>query len=362
MVEQREIGRAVGAAPGPTVIVVAGIHGNEPAGVHGARRFFARLGSVSRGEVVALAGNLGGIRAGVRYQARDLNRVWTPGRLGELRASGPRDAEDREQLELAAAIDEARARARGPVYMLDIHTTSAAGIPFMLFGDTPRQQRFVGAFPIPAILGLEDQLDGVLSAYWSTRGCITAAVEGGKHDDPATVDSVEAVLWLALAFTGLIDSGRAEVASAAALLDERRGGLPLLLEVLSRHAIAAGDGFCMEPGFRNIDRAGKGRLLARDRGGEIRAPRDGLIIMPLYQGLGGDGFFWGREVGRLRLAVASALRRLGLARLLGLLPGVARTGSRGFVSSARWAGLFRLLGYRRLRESGGKLTVERDVS
>ncbi len=40
----------------------------------------------------------------------------------------------------------------------------------------------------------------------------------------------------------------------------------------------------MEPGFRNIDRARKGQLLARDRSGEIRAPADGMVILPLYQG------------------------------------------------------------------------------
>jgi succinylglutamate desuccinylase len=39
-----------------------------------------------------------------------------------------------------------------------------------------------------------------------------------------------------------------------------------------------------------------GTLLARDDGGEIRAPFDGLLLMPLYQAQGSDGFFLGREV------------------------------------------------------------------
>ena len=69
--------------------------------------------------------------------------------------------------------------ARGQGHLVDLHTTSAAGIPFVLFGDTLAQRRFVSVFPIPNMIGLEEQVDGVLSSYWSRHGCITFAVEGG---------------------------------------------------------------------------------------------------------------------------------------------------------------------------------------
>lgn len=357
---QRELGRCAGSAPGPTVIAVAGIHGNEPAGVHAALRLFPKLDGV-RGEVVVLAGNLGGLRDGVRYRAKDLNRVWSEAHLAALRSGAAQDEEDREQLELFAAIEAARARARGAVYLIDLHTTSAAGIPFMLFGDTRAQRRFVSGFPIPAILGLEEQLDGVLSSYWARRGLITAAVEGGQHDDPATIDSLEAVLWVAIAQAGAVARARDEVRAAALLLDQKRSGLPRLLEVLSRRAITGDEQFRMEPGFRNIDYARRGQLLARDRDGEIRAPHDGLVIMPLYQGLGGDGFFWGRQVGPLRRLAAAILQPLRLARLLALLPGIATRGAGRYAVADRWVSLFRLLGYRRLRRTGEELTVEREA-
>ena len=303
--ERREVGRLVGAAAGPTLVAIGGVHGNEPAGLEAARRVLARLaltGSTSialRGELLVLAGNLAALNLGVRYQHKDLNRLWSDARAGELAAlpEAALDAEDREHRALLADIGAAAERARGVVHVADLHTTSAPGIPFVLFGDTPAQRRLVGAFPIPLILGLEEQVGGVLSAYWTRRGCVTFAVEGGQHDDPATVDSLEAVLWLTLAQAGLVDAAVPEVARAAALLDERRAGLPRVLEVLSRRAISPEDGFRMEPGFRNIDHAREGQLLARDRRGEIRAPHDGLVIMPLYQGLGGDGYFWGRALG-----------------------------------------------------------------
>src|SRR5690606_36651941 len=108
------------------------------------------------------------------------------------------DAEDREQHELAARVEDAMRRARGDVCLVDLHTTSAAGLPFVLFGDTLRQRRFGFSFPLPVILGLEEQLDGVLSAYFTERGCISIGIEGGQHDDPASIDNLEACLWVAL--------------------------------------------------------------------------------------------------------------------------------------------------------------------
>ena len=102
-----------------------------------------------------------------------------------------------------------------------------------------------------------------------------------------------------------------EVTAARELLRQRRGDLPPYLEVVSRHAITEEDAFRMEPGFKNLNVASEGQLLARDARGEIRAPADGVVILPLYQGLGSDGFFWGRAVSGARLRTGEMLRLLG---------------------------------------------------
>lgn len=374
--EGREIGRVVGDAPGPTVIAVAGMHGNECAGVTAARRAlatFARRRGAMRGELVAFAGNLGAMRLGVRYRERDLNRVWTAERIADLearqRAGAVLDAEDHEQFELLGAIRSAIARARGPVYLIDLHTTSAHGFPFVLFGDTLRQRKFASGIPLSLLLGLEEQLEGVLSSYWTTQGCITCGVEGGQHDDAGSIDNLEAVIVLGADSAGLLGSERiAEATAAYALLDRRRADLPRVIEVVSRHAITAEDAFVMEPGFANIARARMGQLLARTRHGEVRAPKDGMVILPLYQGQGADGFFWGRAMSPARLRVSEALRRVQVDRFLHLLPGIQRHEERPsrLLVDHRAAQLYRvelfqLLGYRRLREQGSTLTLERQV-
>lgn len=372
----REIGRVRGERAGPTLIVVGSLHGNEPGGVRACARIVASLRERAlpiAGELVMLAGNVGALREGRRYRVKDLNRQWREEQVSALRAQDASrdDAEDREQRELLAAIDDAISGARGPVFLVDLHTTSAAGYPFVLFGDTIPQRDFAIALPLPILLGLEEQVDGVLSEHMTRRGLVTLAVEGGQHDDPASIDHLAAVVWIALSSAGLLaPPDNPHLQAALARLDRARGAVPRVLEVLSRHAIGEGETFRMEPGFANLAPVSEGRTLAtHTRGGmteTVRAPHDGWVMLPLYQGQGSDGFFWGRAVSERRLRASRLLRDLRLDRLLRALPGVSRDrGDRDRLRVdtrvARFYPLevFHLFGFRRIRDDGRVLVVER---
>jgi len=50
----------------------------------------------------------------------------------------------------------------------------------------------------------------------------------------------------------------------------------------------------MNPGFANFDPIRRGRVLAGKASGPVAAPFSGVLLMPLYQKLGEDGFFIGR--------------------------------------------------------------------
>ncbi len=292
----RHVGRSAGDA-GPTLIVVGGIHGNEPAGVIAARTVLQRVPrDAVRGEVVAFAGNVRALEMRRRYLTHDLNRLWAPERVATARGLGPFASDEHAELaELADEIDLVLARARGPVYAIDLHTTSAAGIPFAVVGASDGHRDFARQLPLPGIVGLEEQLDGVLTRYLSDLGCLTIAIEGGQSDSPATAANLEAVITLALAASGVVPA-MPGMDEAHALLERARGDLPPMIEVVSRQAITPDDGFRMEPGFANIQRTAGGTLLARDVRREIRAPFDGLVLLPLYQAQGSDGFFYGRAL------------------------------------------------------------------
>jgi succinylglutamate desuccinylase len=282
----------VGAAAGPTLVAVGGVHGNEPAGVRACQAVLARAADLPlAGELVALAGNLGALRLGRRYLARDLNRLWSARALND--AAAPDDAEARERAELRAQLDAAVARARGPVFFIDLHTTSAPGIPFLLGGASEQHRAFAQSFPLPGLFGFEPHLEGVLTDYLTARGCTTLACEGGQHESAEAAAHLEAFLWVALAAAGLCAPAVLPGHDAArAHLERARAGLPQTIEVIARQP--ATEGFVMEPGFANIAPVAAGQLLARDRRGPIHAASDGLVLMPLYQPLGSDGFFFGR--------------------------------------------------------------------
>ncbi len=163
-------------------------------------------------------------------------------------------------------------------------------------GPTAAHRAFAHGFPIPSIVGLEELLEGVLTRYLGDYGVLTLAVEGG-HAGTADAVANLAVITIALAVTGVVAPEQvAGLAEARARLEVVRGALPQTIEVVIRHEVQPDHAFQMEPGFANIHATAGGTLLAQDRSGEIRAPFDGLVLLPLYQSEGSDGFFYGRAV------------------------------------------------------------------
>ena len=67
--------------------------------------------------------------------------------------------------------------------------------------------------------------------------------------------------------------------------------LPEIVEVIFKFHIEANHKWQMKPGFKNFQKIKKGQILAKNKWGTIESPKDGYILMPLYQTQGEDGFF-----------------------------------------------------------------------
>jgi len=366
------IGSVRGFLPGPTLLILGGIHGNEPAGVLAALRVLPRIQERSadlRGEVVLLRGNTRALERKVRFIDADLNRQWTADnvRIRESENGGrPEVSELVEQSELLVALREVVNRARDNVYFLDLHTTSAPGKPFATVGDTLRNRTFALRFPVTIVLGLEEQINGTLLEYLNNLGAITMGFEAGQHQAVTSVDHHEAVIWNAIFTTGnFLRADLPELDHCRPLL-ERAGGGTRVVEVRHRQAIRPEDGFQMEPGFNNFQPVRRGQVLAKDRRGKITARESGLILLPLYQKLGDDGFFLGREVKQFWLGLSAMLRKLKVGHYIYLLPGVRRHPfTKDFlIINTRIARIlplqiFHLLGFRRRRWIDKHLVVSR---
>lgn len=308
------IGWVKGEREGPLLLCVGGLHGNEPAGVAALDELVAEIGARShlvRGDFVAVAGNLQALAAGRRFMSYDLNRAWTASRIGEARgrtrsANGrPAAPEDVELVRILSVLDEVASRRRGPVWFLDLHTTSGGGGAFTTSADEPRHKRFAMSIPAPLVLGLNEHLEGTLTAYLDSLGYTSAVFECGQHEEAESRVRAASAVWLAIRAAGLLsDRDAPEARSGHRRLERAYRHLPRILSMRYRHPVHGEDRYVTRPGFRNFQRVHAGDVIGDDRRGEVMAPRSGRLLMPLYQELGEDGFFVVRDV----VAARSAMR------------------------------------------------------
>lgn len=135
-------------------------------------------------------------------------------------------------------------------------------------------------------------MSGTTLNYFADMQFTGFAFEAGQHQDPITTDRMEAAIWFTmerLKQIDRIDEPRRD--SFLKLLRSESEGLPKEVRLQYRHAIEASDEFTMKPGYTNFQKISLGEVLAQDRNGDVQANQNGLILMPLYQKKGEDGFF-----------------------------------------------------------------------
>ncbi len=370
--EKHLIGTFAGQRTGPSLICAAGIHGNEPAGVEALKRVLDTLQAHPQtfsGKLVALLGNTEAFSQGRRYVEKDLNRMWEKEWIARLTAHKAEDLEheDREQFELLEVLKSATKGNPGDVYFMDLHTSSADGPPFAVLNDSLHSRSFARTFPLPLVLGFEEELRGTLADYMDSLGHVSAGFEAGQHTLPQAVDHLESLIWIALVAAGNLSREQVpEIQNHYQRLADCCGDLPSFIEVRYRHPVKREDEFVMQPGFRSFQEVESGQLLARDRQGDLTAPGRAFLLLPLYQKEGEDGFFLAAAVRPFWIQLSAWIRPLRLDRLLHWLPGVDRHPEEEgvlLVNSriARWYTLefFHLLGFRRRPSQGARLTMVR---
>ncbi|MBC8369878.1 MAG: succinylglutamate desuccinylase/aspartoacylase family protein [Planctomycetes bacterium] len=361
----RVLGKYAGTQPGPLLICLAGIHGNEPAGVYALQQLFDDLNATNpefRGTLVGLCGNRQALNNNQRFVDSDLNRAWqscAPQLFDQTH-------EGLEKRELHQELCHLLNGFKGKAFFLDLHTSSAGGAPFACIGDTIRNRRFARSFPTPKILGLEEQIDGALLEFLNNLGLTTIGFEGGQHHDKKAVENHYAAVWCALAGAKCIKKSHPQAQKSFKHLQESSKGCPSWVGIRYRHAVEHSDEFKMRPGFNNFDKVSADYLLATHNSQAIHSFYKSRIILPLYQGLGDDGFFLANDINPFWLGLSRWLRRLKCDHVVHWLPGVKRSVSDPSsleVNSnvARWlvVEIFHLLGFRKRRQQQEKLIFSR---
>ncbi len=283
--------RFTGLKPGPKLIVLGAVHGNEPCGPNAIRRTLedCRSGAlkIRRGEVTFVpVANPKAFRQKTREGDRNLNRDLREKPLAD-------DYEDRIGNHLCALLRQHDA-------LLDIHSFRQEGEPFVFFGPennrsdlepfarAQEEEALAGCLGVATgihgwldnyarLLAIRARLDvprlSITEGYGTTEfmrfaGGYGVTLECGSHGDPQAAEIGYAAIRNTLAQLQLIDAPL----PTAALSDVIE-----MVEVL----LCEAEGDRAETGWRTGDAVKTGAILAhRADGTKVTAPRDGYIIFP----------------------------------------------------------------------------------
>ncbi|WP_029036165.1 M14 family metallopeptidase [Salinimicrobium xinjiangense] len=288
----RIIGNYSSGKNGPLLFVTAGVHGNEPSGVKALEKVFAELEKTKpgiEGRIVGVMGNKAALEKGQRYIDEDLNRTWTKENVKNL---DPETQEQREMHEIIEVLEEFPKDDYTKRYFLDCHTTSSDSYPYISVQDVNDNDSWAQKFPTYIVRGFSDIIYGAIDHYMSRTGLTGFVFEAGQHENPASVENHEGVIWLALKEANKLYVEQLSCyPECVERFTEKNAPSQKVFEIVYRHEIKKGDNFKMEPGFKNFQKIRKGQLLATSNGEEIKSEWDAYIFMPLYQSQGNDGFF-----------------------------------------------------------------------
>ena len=321
----RIIGKIQGEASGPTIVFFAGIHGNEPAGVHALADVFKVLSKDDiNGTVYGLTGNLKALGEKQRFIDEDLNRIWTKERIETLQSKTNLNLEEKEQKELLQILNDILKSNSGPFYFIDFHTTSSKTLPFITINDALINRNFSKLFPVPIVLGIEEYLNGPLLSYINELGYVSLGFESGQHIDQNAILNSISFIYLTLVYSKAIamENVTGFPIHYKRLKTESRGLLDIF-EVVYLYKIKTDESFKMKDGFKSFQNISRGAVIAKSNGEDIKSRYTAKIFMPLYQSKGREGFFVIKRINPFFLNLSTFLRRFKVDSLLVWLPGLA---------------------------------------
>lgn len=291
--------------PGPLLIVLGAMHGNESAGVEAIKNVFELINNEPNhnpdfcfyGKVIGLIGNLKAYQKRVRFIDKDINRHLLNHHVERIFKLPEEmlDAEDQEIKAILTLIHE-QVKLYNPskLYILDIHTTSAQGGIFTIPSDTIESVQIALDIHAPVVQGMLDGIKGTTLHFFKSEnmGIDTTAVtfEAGEHYDPISIKNATSALINCLRAIGCVERKNIEEKHNNWLYQMSKN-LPTKTKLIFRQPVNKDDNFKMLPNFKNFQLVEAGTLLAKNKYGEIRAKETSRVLMPLYQPQGEDGFF-----------------------------------------------------------------------
>jgi predicted deacylase len=262
--------------PGPHVLLVALIHGNEICGAIALDRLLRAGLRPARGRLSFAFANPeaylkqeGGAPAPSRYVDEDMNRVWSPALLDGKQ----RSAELRRARELRPAVDSAD-------YLLDLHSMQQGEEPILLSGPLEKGRRLAMALGFPSVVvsdaghasGTRLRDYGRFGEARTPQNALL--VECGPHDSPAAAEVAYETTRRFLGLVGTLDTPVSRPRPA------RAAGSRLIL--VTQAVTVSSSRFRFTAQFSGLERIAKaGTVIAHDGERAIATPYDDcVLVMP----------------------------------------------------------------------------------
>lgn len=310
MQKNRLICKYDGHEKGPLLICFGAMHGNEPAGVK-AIEYVAKMLDVEpiknptfsyKGRFLGIIGNLKAFQENKRFLKKDLNRQFTKQIIDKVYSSNelPLDPEEQEIKEIIDLVkSEIEEYKPSQLIILDLHTTSSFGGVFTICQNDPKIINVAYALHAPIVLGILEGLRGTTLHYFTKDNfgldTISITFESGQHTEKLSVNRAIAGIICLMKEVGSVNEEDVENYHEE-IIKKYSESLPQLTTLVEHFPIEEEDEFEMLPGFNNFQAVKKNQELARCNGSPVKSKEEGLILMPLYQKQGEDGYFIVKEI------------------------------------------------------------------
>ena len=301
-----------GLAPGPALLVLGAVHGNEVCGIEAITQllqdFDSGAVSIERGSVTFIPiTNPLAYQLKRRFGDRNLNRNMAPSAI-------PQDFEDRVANVLCPLLDSHDV-------LLDLHSFHTGGAPFVMIGpqnNTGTLEPFAHAseeMQLALHTGAPRIVEGWLDTYargvqrrsaaaeaantrsqtlvtnpnygvgtteyMRARGGYAVTLECGQHDDPGGISVARHAILQTLGLLGITSAKPAAPHAAPEILR--------LIDVTDK--THADDTFTRE--WRSFDAVKSGDVIGiRHSGQEVKAHDDGFVVFPNPRGEVGQEWFY----------------------------------------------------------------------
>lgn len=259
--------------PGPNLVVMAGVHGDERCGLDAFDDILPTF-TLLRGRVTFIIGSPEAVRVNRREFEGNLNRMFRPD--SEITKAERYTYEYKRSRELMPILAKADA-------LLDVHSsTTEQTLPFVIC----EKQSFEIATKLPTeivVSGIDALHPTGTDAFVNQSGGLGICIECGNHNDPnATNTAIEAISKFLSYFKVTIEKS-SDFESKQRFVNA---------EWIYKNKNC----FTLSKDFQEFEKIRKGSIIGLDGKDEIKAPYDGVILFPHNRKeKNTEAFIYGRE-------------------------------------------------------------------